>query len=82
MARRTNITKAGMYEGRAAYRRTGGGAPTLVGSASYESEQETTVGDGVVFTAAGNEIWVYVTAADADPRNYGCVLEVMELYPD
>lgn len=83
MTLRTSTTKAGMYEGRAAYRRTAGGAPTIVGAAAYEPEQETTAGNGVTFTVAGNEVWVYFQAADNnDLMNLACVLEVMELYPD
>lgn len=83
MTRRTTTTSAGFYEGRAIYRRTAGGAPTVVGSPSYEPEMDVVAGNGVTFTTAGNEVWVYFTAADNnDLMNIACVLEVMELYPD
>lgn len=70
MARRTNVTKAGRYKGSATYRRTGGGAPALVGAAEYATDQETTAGDGVAIDVSSNDIRIRVTAADADNRNW------------
>ena len=70
MARRTAVTKAGNYHGKVTYRRTGGGAPTIVGAAVTDTDQETTGGDGVAFAVTSNTISVQATAADSDGRNW------------
>lgn len=77
-ARRTNVTKAGTYKVSVAYRRTGGAAPTIVGSLVALTDQETTAGDGATIDVSGNTVRVRVTSADTDPRNWSCELRVQE----
>lgn len=79
LARRTNVTKSGHYEGRVTYRRTSGGAPTIVGAAVYQTDQETTAGDTVQFVVVSNTISVRVTAADTDGRNVGGEMRVSQM---
>lgn len=77
-ARRTNVTKAGRYKGTVTYRRTGGGAPTIVGTAEYATPHETTAGDNVAFAVSSNTISAEATAADSDGRNWECEFVVRE----
>ena len=79
MARRTAVTKAGTYRGKATYRRTSAGSPTLVGSIVYDADQETTSGDTVTFNVSTNDIQVQVTAADSDGRNWYCRYDIVEV---
>lgn len=66
--RATNATKGGRYKRSVVYRRTGGGAPTIVGTLESGTDQETTSGDGVTIDVSSNDVRVRVTAADSDPR--------------
>lgn len=77
-ARRTNVTKAGKYVRVVTYRRTGGGAPTIVGAIETGTDQETTAADDVTFTVSGNIVQVACTPADTDGRNWSCELTVRE----
>ena len=77
-SRRTNVTKAGCWKRLACYRRTGGGAPTLVGAIQSGTDLETTPSDDVTFTVSGNTVRVSVTAADTDPRTWLGELRVQE----
>lgn len=77
-ARRTATSKGGTYRAAVTYRRNGAG-PTIVGSNVAQTDQETTAGDGVAWNVNGNTIEVKVTAADTDPRNWGCELTVREV---
>lgn len=68
--RRTAVTKAGVYKRLVAYRRTGGGAPTIVGALlTPTADQETTGGDDVTIDVSGNAVRTRFTSADSDPRN-------------
>ncbi len=78
MARRTSVTKGGRWKGSVTYRRTGGGAPTIVGSPDYATPHETTAADDVAFNVNGNAIEVRATAADTDGRNWVCELHIAE----
>lgn len=78
VSRRTNVTKAGRFKRSAVYTRTGGGAPTLVGSIDTGMDQTTGSGDAVTFDVSGNTVRVRVTAGDADNRNWSCELRVQE----
>lgn len=77
-ARRTAVSKAGTYRAAVTYRRNGAG-PTIVGANVAATDQETTAGDGVAWNVNGNTLEVRVTAADTDPRNWGCRLSVLEM---
>ncbi len=78
-ARRTAVTKAGTYRGRVTYRRTGGAGPTIVGAAVYETDQETTAGDGIAFVVSSNTISAQWTSADTDSRNIGGEFRIVEV---
>jgi len=78
MAKVTTVTKAGRWDGKVTYRRTGGGAPAIVGAAEYGTAQETTAGDDVAFSVSGNIVRVLATAADGDDRNWTCELRAHE----
>lgn len=77
-ARRTNVTKGGRYKRSVAYRRTGGGAPTIVGSLENGTDQETTSGDNVTIDVSGNNVRVRITAADSDSRNWFGEIRIQE----
>ena len=77
-ARKTNVTKGGRYKRSVVYRRTGGGAPTIVGALESGTDQETTAGDDVTIDVSGNDVRVRVTAADSDPRNWFAEFRVQE----
>jgi hypothetical protein len=71
MCRTTNATKGGTFRGKATIRRTGGAMPVHVGiSPQYETDVETTAGDGV-------DIFIHPVAYDPDPfSGFGLVYEV------
>lgn len=77
-ARRTSVTKGGRYKRSVVYRRTGGGAPTIVGSLESGTDSETTAGDDVTIDVSGNAVRVRVTAADSDGRNWLAEMRVQE----
>jgi len=77
-ARRTNVTKAARYKRSVSYRRTSGGAPTIVGSLETGTDQETTAADDVTIDVSSNDVRVRVTAADADNRNWTAHIVVHE----
>jgi hypothetical protein len=79
-ARRTSVTKGGRYKRSVVYRRTGGGAPTIVGSIELGVDQETTAGDNATIDVSGNAVRVRVTAADADDRNWLAEMRVQETF--
>ncbi len=72
------VGKAGRWDGKATYYRTGGGAPTIVGAIEYGTAFATTVGDGVILFVSGNIVKVIATAADSDNRNWSCEFRVQE----
>ncbi len=78
-ARGTNVTKAGAYTRSVTYRRTSGGAPTIVGAVIPGTDAETTAADDVTFDVSSNDVRVRVTAADTDTRYWGCELRVQEM---
>lgn len=77
-ARKTNCTKAGTWKRAAAYRRTSGGAPTIVGAIDLGIDQETTAADDVTIDKSGNVVSVYATAADTDHRYWSVEMVVRE----
>jgi hypothetical protein len=77
-ARRTNVTKAGRWKLSVVYRRTGGGAPTIVGSLEAPPGQETEA-NTVTIDVSSNTVRVLGTAADSDPRNWMCELRVQKM---
>lgn len=77
-ARQTAVTKGGRYKRAVTYRRTGGGAPEIVGDIETGTDAETTSGDDVTFDVSGNAVRLRVTAADSDPRNWGAEFRAQE----
>lgn len=61
--------KGGRWGGKVTYYRNGG-APQIVGSATYDTAAETTAGDDVAFNLSTNDLEIRVTSADADDRNW------------
>ena len=68
-AKRTTVDKGGRWKGTVTYRRTGGGAPTLVGTAEYATPQETDAGLDAVFDVSGNDVRVRFTGLAATNMN-------------
>lgn len=79
VSRRTNVTKGGRYKRSFVYRRTGGGAPTIVGAVESSTDQETTAGDDVTIDVSSNDVRVRFTAADSDGRNIIGILHVLKV---
>jgi hypothetical protein len=77
--RKTATTKAATYKRSVAYRRTSGGAPTIVGSLVAGTDQETTSADDVTIDVSSNTVRVRVTAADSDDRYWMCDLRIQEV---
>lgn len=77
-ARRTNVTKASSPNGTTSYRRTGGGAPQIVGAESIDNSNNAS-GGTISFALSGNTFQVIATAPDADPRNWGCEIRVQQM---
>lgn len=77
-ARLTNVTKAAAYERRVAYRRTGGAAPTIIGSLVSGTDQETDAGMNVTIDVSSNDVRVRVTGVAANSLRWGCSLVVQE----
>jgi hypothetical protein len=76
-ARRTNVTKAGRFKRSVVYRRTGGGAPTIVGAIETGTDQ-TTDAWLVTVDVSGNDVRVRVTGAAATGINWSCSLRIQE----
>lgn len=70
--------KSGGFAGSATYMRSAGGAPSLVGAATYATQQRTVAGDDVTFSVTGNIVRVLASAADVDGRNWTCEFRVAE----
>lgn len=81
-ARGTNVTKGAVYVREVAYRRTGGGVATIVGSLSSVLTSETDAAmDATIDTDAANTVRVRVTGIAATAFTWSCTLEVMEQKP-
>ena len=70
----------GRWDGKATYKREGGGGPTAIGGgAEYGTAQTQIAADTVTFDISGNIVRVLASAADADDRNWSCELRVHEV---